>query len=249
MEKASLLCFGLGINPAILPNFIVFLVLLNFQCGPVVQVRARPSWHCCPPSWQLLRTRAASTSWHPMTTWLAVMRRTWDRSYVSWASQWDWCSPPWRREIVLKVEDGSELGMMGDVLAYPWEPNVSQSALPVLPENETIHWLTYDQNPPSQSGLGAFMSVSHPVAQVADRQKAYKCDVVYLTNAELGFDYLRDNLAVYPHQVVQNKNFHFCLVDEAAPCCWFTRMDWWFESIWQNSIQHPKAHSSTLLQS
>ena len=37
--------------------------------------------------------------------------------------------------------------------------------------------------------------------QVKDRQKAYKCDVVYLTNAELGFDYLRDNLAVYPHQV------------------------------------------------
>ena len=57
-----------------------------------------------------------------------------------------------------------------------------------------------------------------PILQVADRQKAYKCDVVYLTNAELGFDYLRDNLAVYPHQVVQSKNFHFCLVDEADPC-------------------------------
>lgn len=64
-----------------------------------------------------------------------------------------------------------------------------------------------------------FTVCTAPVAQVADRQKAYKCDVVYLTNAELGFDYLRDNLAVYPHQVVQNKNFHFCLVDEAAPCC------------------------------
>ena len=43
---------------------------------------------------------------------------------------------------------------------------------------------------------------------MADRQKAYKCDVVYLTNAELGFDYLRDNLAVYPHQVVQSHLLH-----------------------------------------
>merc|ERR1719323_330934 len=48
-----------------------------------------------------------------------------------------------------------------------------------------------------------------------ERQAAYKCDVVYLTNAELGFDYLRDNLAVYPNQRVQAKPFYFCLVDEA----------------------------------
>lgn len=31
---------------------------------------------------------------------------------------------------------------------------------------------------------------------VEDRQDAYDCDVTYLTNAELGFDYLRDNLAL-----------------------------------------------------
>jgi len=63
--------------------------------------------------------------------------------------------------------------------------------------------------------LGLTVGLVQSTMEVADRQKAYKCDVVYLTNAELGFDYLRDNLAVYPHQVVQNKNFHFCLVDEA----------------------------------
>lgn len=63
--------------------------------------------------------------------------------------------------------------------------------------------------------LGLTVGLVQSTMEVADRQKAYKCDVVYLTNAELGFDYLRDNLAVYPHQVVQSKNFHFCLVDEA----------------------------------
>lgn len=63
--------------------------------------------------------------------------------------------------------------------------------------------------------LGLTVGLVQSTMEVADRQKAYKCDVVYLTNAELGFDYLRDNLAVYPHQVVQSKKFHFCLVDEA----------------------------------
>ncbi|CAJ1432025.1 unnamed protein product [Effrenium voratum] len=63
--------------------------------------------------------------------------------------------------------------------------------------------------------LGLTVGLVQSTMEVPDRQKAYKCDVVYLTNAELGFDYLRDNLAVYPHQVVQSKPFHFCLVDEA----------------------------------
>eukprot|EP00439_Symbiodinium_sp_Y106_P047316 s689_g6.t1 len=63
--------------------------------------------------------------------------------------------------------------------------------------------------------LGVSVGLVQSTMEVKDRQKAYKCDVVYLTNAELGFDYLRDNLAVYPHQVVQSKPFHFCLVDEA----------------------------------
>eukprot|EP00931_Biecheleriopsis_adriatica_P045181 TRINITY_DN258_c0_g1_i1.p1 TRINITY_DN258_c0_g1~~TRINITY_DN258_c0_g1_i1.p1 ORF type:complete len:992 (-),score=294.14 TRINITY_DN258_c0_g1_i1:162-3137(-) len=63
--------------------------------------------------------------------------------------------------------------------------------------------------------LGLSVGLVQSTMEVPDRQKAYKCDVVYLTNAELGFDYLRDNLAVYPSQVVQSKKFHFCLVDEA----------------------------------
>ena len=37
----------------------------------------------------------------------------------------------------------------------------------------------------------------------ADRKKAYDCDITYITNNELGFDYLRDNMAVYEKQLVQ----------------------------------------------
>ena len=55
-----------------------------------------------------------------------------------------------------------------------------------------------------------------------ERKKAYSCDVIYVTNSELGFDYLRDHLALSPAQTVlpQNGNISgefdgFCVVDEA----------------------------------
>jgi preprotein translocase subunit SecA len=63
--------------------------------------------------------------------------------------------------------------------------------------------------------LGITVGLVQGAMEVAERQEAYKNDVIYLTNAELGFDYLRDNLAVYTNQVTQCKPFHYCLVDEA----------------------------------
>eukprot|EP00929_Paragymnodinium_shiwhaense_P049334 TRINITY_DN24891_c0_g2_i1.p1 TRINITY_DN24891_c0_g2~~TRINITY_DN24891_c0_g2_i1.p1 ORF type:complete len:1032 (-),score=317.37 TRINITY_DN24891_c0_g2_i1:154-3249(-) len=63
--------------------------------------------------------------------------------------------------------------------------------------------------------LGVSVGLVQSTMNYKERQTAYECDVVYLTNAELGFDYLRDNLAVYERQVTQQKNFFYCLVDEA----------------------------------
>ena len=45
------------------------------------------------------------------------------------------------------------------------------------------------------------------------RRQAYKCDVTFGTNNEFGFDYLRDNMATRPEQLVQRKH-HFAIVDE-----------------------------------
>ena len=45
------------------------------------------------------------------------------------------------------------------------------------------------------------------------RRNAYKCDIVYGTNNEFGFDYLRDNMAMRPDQLVQRKH-HYAIVDE-----------------------------------
>lgn len=46
-----------------------------------------------------------------------------------------------------------------------------------------------------------------------ERQEAYKCDITYITNNELGFDYLRDNMCVYESQLVQ-RGLHYCIIDE-----------------------------------
>ena len=45
------------------------------------------------------------------------------------------------------------------------------------------------------------------------RKKAYACDVTFGTNNEFGFDYLRDNMAVSPNDLVQRKH-HYAIVDE-----------------------------------
>ncbi len=47
----------------------------------------------------------------------------------------------------------------------------------------------------------------------ADRVAAYNCDIVYGTNNEFGFDYLRDNMVRNPDELVQSKH-HFAMIDE-----------------------------------
>ncbi|CAA9214044.1 Protein translocase subunit SecA [uncultured Coleofasciculus sp.] len=46
-----------------------------------------------------------------------------------------------------------------------------------------------------------------------ERQRNYACDVTYATNSELGFDYLRDNMATTSEEVVQ-RPFNYCVIDE-----------------------------------
>ena len=46
-----------------------------------------------------------------------------------------------------------------------------------------------------------------------ERRDAYNCDITYITNNELGFDYLRDNMVIYKEQLVQ-RGLNFAIVDE-----------------------------------
>ncbi|MCR5502063.1 MAG: preprotein translocase subunit SecA [Lachnospiraceae bacterium] len=46
-----------------------------------------------------------------------------------------------------------------------------------------------------------------------ERRAAYACDITYVTNNELGFDYLRDNMVVYKNQLVL-RDLHYAIIDE-----------------------------------
>ena len=46
-----------------------------------------------------------------------------------------------------------------------------------------------------------------------ERRAAYNCDITYVTNNELGFDYLRDNMVIYKEQLVQ-RGLHYAVIDE-----------------------------------
>ena len=49
--------------------------------------------------------------------------------------------------------------------------------------------------------------------EAEERRNAYNCDITYITNNELGFDYLRDNMVIYKEKLVQ-RELHYAIVDE-----------------------------------
>ncbi len=61
--------------------------------------------------------------------------------------------------------------------------------------------------------LGTF-KVFHEYLRPISRKEAYLADIVYGTNSEFGFDYLRDNLATSPDQLVQVKDLNYAIIDE-----------------------------------
>ncbi|MFV0558424.1 MAG: preprotein translocase subunit SecA [Enterococcus sp.] len=60
-------------------------------------------------------------------------------------------------------------------------------------------------------GLSVGINVNSKSAE--EKRAAYACDITYSTNNELGFDYLRDNMVVYRHQMVQ-RPLNYAIVDE-----------------------------------
>lgn len=61
--------------------------------------------------------------------------------------------------------------------------------------------------------LGLSVGVINPFMSAEERRKAYEADITYGTNSEFGFDYLRDNMAISPFQLVQ-RGHHYAIVDE-----------------------------------
>ncbi len=61
--------------------------------------------------------------------------------------------------------------------------------------------------------MGLTIGLVIPGMEPAERRKAYAADITYCTNNELGFDYLRDNMAIYKQELVQ-RGHAFAIVDE-----------------------------------
>ncbi|MCI6858701.1 MAG: preprotein translocase subunit SecA [Eubacterium sp.] len=61
--------------------------------------------------------------------------------------------------------------------------------------------------------LGLSVGVILNSYDTAERQAAYNCDITYITNNELGFDYLRDNMVIYKQDLVQ-RELNYAIVDE-----------------------------------
>jgi len=62
--------------------------------------------------------------------------------------------------------------------------------------------------------LGLTVGYSRSQAFADEKREAYACDITYVTSSEVGFDYLRDNIAHSKDERVQ-RGFYFCIVDEA----------------------------------
>jgi len=61
--------------------------------------------------------------------------------------------------------------------------------------------------------LGLSVGLIQSTMNPSERQKNYACDITYVTNSEVGFDYLRDNMATSMADVVQ-RPFNYCVIDE-----------------------------------
>ena len=61
--------------------------------------------------------------------------------------------------------------------------------------------------------LGLTVGVVLNSMKPEERREAYNCDITYVTNNELGFDYLRDNMVIYKAQLVL-RDLHYAIIDE-----------------------------------
>lgn len=85
----------------------------------------------------------------------------------------------------------------------------------VLTVNDYLVERDYNLLLPVYEMLGLSVGCITIDTPIEDKKKAYDCDVCYITNSEVGFDYLRDHLAIHPDLVMCNGKYDFAIIDEA----------------------------------
>lgn len=84
----------------------------------------------------------------------------------------------------------------------------------VVTVNEYLSRRDFKEMSPVFEFLGLSVGLNGSKLSAAEKAEAYKCDITYSTNDELGFDYLRDNMVIRPDDVVQ-RGLNYVIVDEA----------------------------------
>ena len=84
----------------------------------------------------------------------------------------------------------------------------------VITVNEYLTVRNAEWMGPIYEGLGVSVGVNKRELNPKEKQEAYNCDILYTTNNELGFDYLRDNMVIKRENRVQ-RGLNYAIIDEA----------------------------------
>lgn len=90
---------------------------------------------------------------------------------------------------------------------------ISHKGVHVITVNEYLSSRDAEEMKPLYNWLGCSVGTNNSKKSPSEKREAYNCDIMYSTHSEIGFDYLRDNMADYPEDQVQ-KPFNFALIDE-----------------------------------
>ena len=105
--------------------------------------------------------------------------------------------------------------IMGGIVLH--EGNIAEmktgKGVHVITVNEYLSQRDAEEMGQLYNWLGCSVGVNGAEKTPDEKWEAYKCDIMYSTNSEIGFDYLRDNMAVYQEDQVQ-RGLNYAIVDE-----------------------------------
>ncbi len=115
------------------------------------------------------------------------------------------------RGMISEMKTGEGKTLMATLAVYL--NSLTSKGVHVVTVNDYLARRDAEWMRPVYEALGITVGIAVPGMTPADKRAAYACDVVYATNNELGFDYLRDNMAFTVDQKVQRERY-FAIVDE-----------------------------------
>ncbi len=115
------------------------------------------------------------------------------------------------RGMIAEMKTGEGKTLMATLAVYL--NSLTRKGVHVVTVNDYLARRDAEWMRPVYEALGITVGVAVPGMTPAAKRAAYACDVVYATNNELGFDYLRDNMAFSADQKSQRERY-FAIVDE-----------------------------------